>query len=177
MRHLTVVGIDPGLLQAGVAQIADGRAGWRATIRVEGDPEETGPRYVKLRQALTTLWRRMRDKCGVNAIEPAVVVVEQPELGIRRGHNAEAVLKLYGAFAVLFAEAARLWPRARVVGVDARHWKGNYPKSLTAGMMRAKYGVECRSTHEWDALALADLAWEMAGAERQEMLDKAVPDR
>ena len=154
---VTVVGIDPGIVAAGVAQIVDGRAGWRATIRVEGDPEETGPRYVKLREGLAALVKRLRDKR-----EPMVVAVEQPELGIRKGHGVEAILKLYGAFAVLFAEASRLWPRARVMGVDARRWKGNYGKDLMARMMRAKYRVECGNEHEWDALGLADWAWDMA---------------
>jgi hypothetical protein len=95
-------------------------------------------------------------------------VIEQPELGIRKDHDAASVLKLYGAFAVTYAECARLWPQAHLMGVLPAQWKGSMKKSLTAGIMRAKYRVECRNEHEWDALGLADYAWDVARARRRE---------
>jgi Holliday junction resolvasome RuvABC endonuclease subunit len=150
-----VLGIDVALVRTGVAAIEDGRATWRGTITTEG--EELGPRYVKLREALERLTRRMKRQAS-----PSVVAVEQPELGIRPDHEAASVLKLFGAFSVSYVEAVRLWPKARVVGVEPAQWKGSLQKSLTARMMEAKYGVKCRTLDESDALGLADWAWDLA---------------
>jgi hypothetical protein len=150
-----VLGIDVALLNTGVAEIRDGKATWRSTITVEGEPTVTGPRFAVLRRAFEKLVSRT-----LRNDPPAVVAVEEPELGIRKGHGVEAVLKLYGAFAVIFAEATRLWPRSRVIGVMPKQWKGHLSKDMTASIMRAKYKVECDTSHAWDALGIADYAWE-----------------
>ena len=152
---MLVLGIDTGLVKTALAVIEEGVARTRLTISVEGDNEDTGPRYAKLRESLEMAARRV-----LKGIAPAVVAVEQPELGIRKGHDAASVLKLYGAFAVTYAECARLWPGAHIMGVRADTVK----KSLRAGIMRAKYRVECHNSHEWDALWLSDYAWDIARA-------------
>lgn len=149
-----VIGVDAALVNTGVAQIRDGRAGWRSTITVEG--ELIGERYAVLRRAFERLATRAVKKND----PPAVVVVEQPELGIRPGRDVAAILKLYGAFAVLYTECVRLWPRAHVMGV----LPDSVEKKLRASIMRAKYRVDFKNSHEADALYLADYAWDVAVA-------------
>lgn len=156
---MLVLGIDVSLVNTGVAAIEDGRAVKWFTINVEGDPEDTGPRFAKLREAITLAAVRV-----LKGKAPSIVVIERPEHGIRAGRDAGSILKLYGSFAVCYAECSRLWPKARLVGVEPQRWKGNYPKGLTEGMMRAKYRVECANDHEWDGLGLADYAWDLAMA-------------
>jgi len=148
---MIVLGIDAALTQTGVAVIEDGKAKWWATLSVEGEPDEPGPRYVKLREGIAHVHLRfLRDK------RVDVIVIEKPEDGIREGHEAGHILKLFGAFAVVYAECARLWKHAHLIAVEPAKWKGPYGKNLTAGMMRAKYGVECANDNEWDALGLCD---------------------
>lgn len=159
---MLVIGVDTGLTHTALAALDGGKATWRGTIAVEGD--ETGPRYAVLRQALERFVRR------VNA-RPDFVGIEEPELGVREGHEIEHVLKLYGSFAVTFAELARLWPRATIRGILANRWKGTVAKKTTAGMMRAKYKIECRNAHEWDALGIADYSWDIARALRKNLTD------
>lgn len=147
---MQVLGIDIGLVNTGIA-IVNGEkvCRWRGTIKVEG--EGTGPRFAVLREALDEVFDRVED--------PACVAIEEPPLAIWKGHGAESVLKLYGAFAVAYAEAVRHWPDVRIVGVTPDTWKGTLDKESTEGMLRGKYGVECANDHEWDALGLADWAW------------------
>lgn len=152
-----VVGIDVALVNTGIAVIEDAKAVRWLTIKVEGDEEDTGPRFTKLRESLEVVAVRLLKRKA-----PSVVVIEKPEHGIRQGRDVASILKLYGSFAVCFAECARLWPRAHLVGVEPMRWKGNYPKGLIEGIMRAKYRVECANDHEWDALGLADMAWDVA---------------
>lgn len=150
---MIVLGIDAALVNTGVAAIKDGRAAWWGTIKVDGDT--TGPRYVALRRGVERLLSKMRKE------PPAVVLVEEPGEEIRRNRDPYNVMKLYGAFTVIYVEVARLFPRARIVGEPA----DSLQKSLREGIMRAKYRVECKNDHEWDALMLADRAWDMAVAE------------
>lgn len=152
---MLVIGVDTGLTHTALAALEDGKATWRGTISVEGD--ETGPRYAVLRAALEKFVRR------VNA-RPDFVGIEEPELGVREGHEVANVLKLFGAFSVTYAELSRLWPRATIRGILANRWKGTVAKSTTAGMMRAKYKIECRNSHEFDALAIADFCVDLARA-------------
>jgi hypothetical protein len=159
---MLVLGIDVALTNTGLAAIEDGRAVKWLTISVEGDAEETGPRFVKLRESLELVAVRILKKKA-----PAIVVIEKPEHGLREGRGAGSIMKLYASFAVCYAECARLWPNAQLVGVEPKRWKGNYPKGLTEGMMRAKYGVECANADEWDALGLADYAWDLALARQR----------
>ena len=159
---MLVLGIDVALANTGLAAIEDGRAVKWLTIKVEGDTEETGPRFVKLRESLELVAGRILKKKA-----PAVVVIERPEHGVRQGRDPGNIMKLYGSFAVCYAECARLWPAAQLVGVEPQRWKGNYPKGLMEGMMRAKYGVECANSDEWDALGLADYAWDLALARQR----------
>ena len=95
---------------------------------------------------------------------PDFVGIEEPELGVREGHEIAHVLKLYGSFAVCYAELARLWPGATLRGILPEKWKGSVAKKTTAGMMRAKYKIECKNAHEWDALGIADYSWDLARA-------------
>lgn len=160
---MLVMGIDVALVNTGVAVIEDGVSTWRATIKVVGHTEDTGPRYAALRKSLEKLLTRVRRT-------PTIVAVEQPEHALRRhklkGRNVRvsvdpgAIMKLYGAFAVAYAECRRLWPRADVMGVLPARWKGNFGKDITWRMMAAKYKVECANEHEADALGLADFAWD-----------------
>lgn len=160
---MLVIGVDAALVNTGVAAIQDGKATWRATVKVQGDPEDTGPRFAELRRGFETLVRRM---FGRAEELPAVVMVEQPEHGVREGHDVGAILKLYGAFAVVYAESVRLFPEARVIGVTPEVWKGRMGKDLTARIMACKYGVKrFANLDEADALALADYAWDVAVAE------------
>lgn len=151
-----VLGIDVALLNTGVAEIRDGRCTWRSTIKVEG--EGTGPRFSVLRRGFERLATRV-----LKNDPPSIVAVEEPELGIRKGHTAEAILKLYGAFAVIYAECCRLWPKAQVMGMKP----DSLQKSTRAGIMRAIYKIECRDSHQADALMLAHFAWEIAVAQRR----------
>lgn len=160
---MLVLGIDVALKNTGLAAIEDGRAVKWLTIRVEGDTEETGPRFMKLRESLEVVALRLFKKKT-----PAVVVIERPEHGVREGRGAGNIMKLYGSFAVCYAECGRLWPEAQLVGVEPQRWKGNYPKGLMEGMMRAKYRVECANSDEWDALGLADYGWDLALARQRE---------
>lgn len=165
---MLVLGIDVALRRTGVAAIEDGKAKWRATVDVEGDPEETGPRFVELRRAIEKLLGRLSPA-------PDVVAIEQPEHAIRGNRDAGNIMKLYGAFAVAFAECARLWPRARICGVKPEQWKGHLDKRTTATMMRCKYNVkEFANLDEADALSIADWAWDVAVAfARKKSVDKA----
>jgi len=161
---MLVLGIDVALTDTGLAAIEDGRAVKWLTISVEGDAEETGPRFAKLRESLELVAVRIFKKKA-----PGIVVIERPEHGIREGRDPGSILKLYGSFAVCYAECARLWPKARLVGIEPQRWKGNYPKGLMERMMRAKYRVECDNHNEWDGLGLADYAWDLAlAAQRAE---------
>jgi Holliday junction resolvasome RuvABC endonuclease subunit len=155
---IVAVGIDTGLVATGIAVIRDGVAKTRCTINVEGDVSDTGPRYVKLREGLETVAVRI-----LRRVIPAVVAIEQPELGIRKGHDAGNVMKLYGAFAVTYSECARLWKKAHIMGVPA----DTVTKSLRARIMRAKYRVEFQDSHQADALWLADYAWDVARARQR----------
>lgn len=151
-----VLGLDVALRFTGVAAIQDGRVVWRATIKVEGDSDKTGPRFALLREALEKMFLRQR----VHA--PAFVAIEQPDLNLRKGRKPGDIMKLYGAFAVCYAECQRLWPSTKVKGVTPRQWKGNLQKDLTMRMMTAKYGVESfANDHEADALGIADYAWDL----------------
>lgn len=165
-RGILVVGVDVALRQSGVAAIKDRRLAWRSTIKVEGDKQDTGPRYAILRRSLEALFGRMRLR------SPALIVIEQPEHGIRAGHEPESVMKLYGAFAVCYAECCRLYPRATVRGVTPREWKGNLQKDLTARMMASKYDTEFNNYDEADAVGLADYAWDLAVLERKKLTQK-----
>jgi RNase H-fold protein (predicted Holliday junction resolvase) len=160
---MLVLGIDAGLVRTGIAALEDGKIIRACTIVVEGDTKYTGPRYSFLRRAL--------EQVALNVLkrkQPAVVAIDQPdedegEDGIREGHEKMDVAKLYGAYAVLFAEAERLWPKTRVVGATPSQWKGPYPKGLTVGRMAFKYGGRAAANqHEWDAVALADWAEPLA---------------
>jgi hypothetical protein len=159
-----VLGIDVALKNTGLAAIEDGRAVKWLTIKVEGDAEETGPRFMKLRESLEVVALRLFKKKT-----PAVVVIERPEHGVREGRGAGNIMKLYGSFAVCYAECGRLWPEAQLVGVEPLRWKGNYPKELWARMMRAKYpNADCANNDEFDALGLADYGWDLALARQRE---------
>jgi hypothetical protein len=153
---LIVLGIDTGLVRTAVAIIRDGKCLWRGTIHVEGD--DTGPRFAVLREALDEVLNRVDN--------PECVAIEEPELEIWRGRGASSVLKLYGAFAVAYAEVVRHWPDSRVCGVFPETWKGTLDKDSTEATLRAKYKVECANDHEWDALGLADWALKTAEAFR-----------
>ena len=169
---MVVIGIDVALTETGVAAIEDGRKVWMSTIKVEGDPNDTGPRYALLRSSLEKLFGRMR----ISA--PDAVAIEQPELAIRkdgkgRPRSTGAILKLYGAFAVCYAECRRLWPKAIIEGVTPQGWKGTLSKELTARMMASKYGVtEFENDHEGDALGLADYAWDLPELKRKRLTDR-----
>lgn len=150
-----VIGIDCGLRHTGLYAIVNGKATWRNTISVEGDKDDTGPRFTVLRIALEKLLAPMK-------IRPEIVAIEQPELGIRKGHAPGAILKLYAAFAITYAEVSRIWPHADIHGVEPRAWKGNLKKSLTSQWMASKYGIKrFPNSHEADALGLADWAWDL----------------
>lgn len=152
---MLVIGIDVSLTRTGVAAIREGKAAWFSTISVPKEDFDTGPRYGALREGLQRLFERMVKE------PPDVVAIEQPELNVRKGRGVEAILKLYGAFAVAFAECQRLWPTAKVVGVTPRGWKGNLEKGLTARIMAAKYRIDSfENDHEADGLGLADWAWD-----------------
>lgn len=165
---VVVLGIDVGLVDTGLAALADGRPVWKSTIHVEGDAEDTGPRFALLRECLERLLtERIRSA-------PAMVAIEQPEHGLRvrkwkgkkYGTDPSSIMKLYGAFAVVYAEVARLWPKARVEGVTPQTWKGSLQKHLTASILGAKYNIRTfHNDHEADALGLADWAWERLQAE------------
>lgn len=150
---MLVIGVDPALTHTALAALEDGKATWRGTIYIEG--VEIGPRYAILRSGLEKFVRRVKAR-------PDFVGIEEPELSVRDGHEVEHVLKLYGAFAVTFAELTRLWPHAEIRGILANRWKGTVAKKTTAGMMRAKYKIECKNSHEWDALGIADYSWDLA---------------
>jgi hypothetical protein len=151
---MLVVGLDVGLVHTAIAVVVgEKNCLWRATINVEGD--RTGPRYSVLREALEKSFAHVHET-------PRVVSIEEPELEIYPGRQAGSILKLYGAFAVAFAEAERVWPEANVMGVRPAQWKGTAKKQGTQGWLRARYEIECGNEHEWDALGLADWAWNMA---------------
>lgn len=162
---MIAVGIDASLVDTGVAVIRDGKVILKSTIHVEGDKDATGPRYALLRRSLETLFtKRLR-------VAPDIVAVEQPEHTLRKFHgvsrNPGAIFKLYGAFAVCYAECQRLWPKTKCIGVLPISWKGTTSKELTASIIRARYGVVCATEHETDALGLADFAWERLEDERR----------
>jgi hypothetical protein len=151
---MLVVGLDVGLVHAAIAVVVgDNHCLWRASIKVEGDG--TGPRYSVLREALEKSFAHVHET-------PRVIAIEEPELFIYKGRDAASILKLYGAFAVSFAEAERVWPDAKVIGVTPAQWKGTAKKKGTQGVLRSQYEIECGNEHEWDALGLADWAWNMA---------------
>ena len=159
---MLVLGIDAGLVRTGIAALEGGRVIRVCTILVEGDTKNTGPRYSFLRRALEQVAR------NVIRFAPALVAIDQPDEdegvdGIREGHEKMDVAKLYGAYAVLFAEAERLWPKAKVVGVTPSQWKGPYPKELTARIVEGKYGPVAKNGHEADAIAIADWAAPLVG--------------
>jgi len=151
-----VLGIDTGLVRTAIAIVKDQKCLWRGTIHVEG--EDTGPRFAVLREALDEVFNRVDN--------PACVAIEEPPLVIFHGHAAGSVLKLYGSFAVAYAEAVRHWPDTHIIGVTPDMWKGTLDKESTETTLRAKYKVECANDHEWDALGLADWAWTTAEAFR-----------
>jgi Holliday junction resolvasome RuvABC endonuclease subunit len=167
---MLVLGIDVALTKTGLAAIEDSRAVRWLTINVEGDAEDTGPRFAKLREAIELVSVRILKKKS-----PAVVVIERPEHGLREGRGAGAIMKLYGSFAVAYAECARLWPKAQLVGVEPMRWKGNLSKELWGRMMRAKYpNADCANNDEVDALGLANYGWDLALAKEraeQKLLD------
>lgn len=154
-----VCGVDVGLVKTGIAQIKNGRAGFRATITVHGDPEDTGPRYVKLAEAIKTFFERYKEE------KPRIVAIEQPEHAIRRKgfqmRSPVAIMKLYGAFAVTYVCIQSMWPESEVIAVMPFQWKGRMSKSMTSRIIAAKYDIErFANDHEADALGLADWAWE-----------------
>jgi Holliday junction resolvasome RuvABC endonuclease subunit len=152
---MQVLGIDISLVNTGIAVIGnDHQCLWRGTINVEG--EGTGPRFAVLREALDEVFNRVQD--------PACVAIEEPPLVIFPGRDAGSILKLYGAFAVAYAEVVRHWPETRVCGVTPEQWKGHLDKGTSQSVLRAKYKVDCANNHEYDALGLADWAWETAKA-------------
>jgi Holliday junction resolvasome RuvABC endonuclease subunit len=154
---VVVLGIDTGLVKTAIAVVsAPGKCLWRGTITVDGDG--TGPRFAVLREALDEVFNRVDG--------PACVAIEEPPLVIFHGHAAGSVLKLYGSFAVAYAEAVRHWPEVHIVGVTPDMWKGTLDKESTETTLRAKYKIECANDHEWDALGLADWAWDTAEAFR-----------
>jgi len=155
---MLVVGIDVALVNTGVAAIEDGRATKWCTINVEGSPDDTGPRFVKLRESLSLVAVRILKKA------PDLVVIERPEHGIRDDRDAGNIMKLYGSFAVAYAETVRLWPRAEIMGVEPMSWKGTLGKGMTARLMQLRYKIDCANDHEWDAVGLADYGWELAAA-------------
>jgi len=162
---MMVLGIDVGLVRTGVAALRDGEVLKTFTIAVEGDTKDTGPRYVKLRESLSLAKTRLLAQYA----PPVLVAVEIPdedegEDGLREGHEKMDVAKLYGAYAVLYAEAARLWPKARVLSVTPRQWKGNLPKAITARMTEVRYGVGPANSHEADAVMIADWGAQVARA-------------
>jgi hypothetical protein len=164
-----VIGLDPGILRTGVVAINDGAVLKVCTIAVEGDPKDTGPRYAYLRRSLALVRGRL-----IPDIIPQIVAVEIPdedegEDGLREGREKMDVAKLYGAYAVLYAESTRLWPTARVVSVTPSQWKGPYPKELTARRMEARYGRKCSNQHEWDACGIADWAVPLAAAPQKNL--------
>jgi hypothetical protein len=162
---MLVLGIDPGLLKTGVAALVDGWVKKVFTISVEGDPKDTGPRFACLRRSLAVAAHRLIMEIG----QPVVIAVEIPDEdegvdGIREGHEKMDVAKVYGAYAVLYAEASRLWPKTRLLSVTPRQWKGAYQKGLTERILGAKYPeARCANSHEWDALGLADWSSVLAG--------------
>lgn len=164
---MLTIGIDVGLVKTGVAALVDGHVAKVFTISVEGDPKDTGPRYAYLRRALAVAAGRIIAGIG----QPAVIALEIPDEdegvdGIRDGHEKMDVAKVYGAYAVLYAEASRLWPKAHLVSVTPAQWKGPYPKALTVGILTAKYPkAPCQNGHEWDALGIADWAFDVALAQ------------
>lgn len=177
-RSRIVIGIDVALKQSGVVLIEDGKYGWSATVKVEGDTEDTGPRYAMLRLALERLFQ----KKGIGYAD--VIAIEQPEHALRqrkiKGRNVRVsadpgnIMKLYGAFAVAYAECARLFPGAEVMGVLPERWKGNLKKHLTASIFAAKYDIrQFANWDEADALGIADFAWDHL----QARLRKALKDR
>lgn len=168
---MLVLGIDVGLLRTGVAALVDGRIEKVFTIAVEGDPKDTGPRYAYLRQSLSIAAGRIIAVIG----QPTLIALEIPdedegEDGLREGHEKMDVAKVYGAYAVLYAESSRLWPKAHLVSVTPAQWKGPYPKSLTVGRMRAKYPeAKAANQHEWDGVGIADWGWDVADAMRKNL--------
>lgn len=161
---MLVIGIDVGLVKTGVAALVDGHVAKVFTIAVEGDPKDTGPRYAYLRRSLAIAAGRILAVIG----QPAVIALEIPDEdegidGIRDDHEKMSVAKVYGAYAVLYAEASRLWPKAHLVSVTPAQWKGPYPKELTERIISAKYkGAPCQNGHEWDALGIADWGHQVA---------------
>ncbi len=161
---MLVIGIDVGLVKTGVAAVRDGRVEKVFTITVDGDVKDTGPRYAKLRESLSFAKVRLLGTLP----PPAVVAIEQPDEdegqdGVREGHEKMDVMKLYGDFAVLYAESCRLWREARVIGVTPWQWKGPYPKGLTQRILAARYPEAlCANEHEWDGLGLASWAFQVA---------------
>lgn len=164
---MLVIGVDVGLVDTGVAVIANAQAVQAFTIGVEGDTQDTGPRYVYLRRALAIAAGRIIAPLG----QPELIALEIPDEdegvdGYREGHEKMHVAKLYGAYAVLYAEAARLWPKAHLVSVTPRQWKGSLGKKVTVRMMTAKYAITPKNSHEADALGIADWARDVAIARK-----------
>jgi hypothetical protein len=163
---MLVIGLDPGLVRTGVAALRDGRVEKVFTIAVEGDPKDTGPRFSFLRRAFELASRRLIGPLGT----PDLVALEIPDEdegvdGVRPGHEKMDVAKLYGAYAVLYAEANRIWPSAQLVSVTPRQWKGPVPKGISERVVRAKYpAARCANSHEWDGVGISDWAWPIAAA-------------
>lgn len=175
------MGIDTGLRNTGLAVLGGQRQYlWAGTIEVEGDSERTGPRYGVLRRALQEAFGGDGRLPRAADHTPDLVAIEQPELEIWKGREAASVMKLYAAFAVTFAECERLWPRAYVVGVTPAQWKGTTSKAITESFMRSRYpGAKATTSHEWDALGLADWGWDtalaIAHARRKGLTGPGVP--
>lgn len=154
---MLVVGIDAALVDTGVAVIRDSKIVLCSTIHVEGDKDSTGPRYALLRRCLETLFeKRIR-------VVPDAIAIEQPEHTLRKrggaGTNPGNILKLYGAFAVCYAECARLFPKTKVWGVMPLSWKGSLGKEVSARIMTARYGMRYfKNSHEADAVGVASWA-------------------
>lgn len=163
---MLILGIDSGLVRTGISAMVDGRVVKVFTIAVEGDTKDTGPRYAYLRRSLAVAAGRIIAPIG----QPALVAVELPDEdegvdGLRPGHEKMDVAKLYGAYAVLFAESTRIWPAARVISVTPHQWKGPTTKELSERIVRAKHPeARCANSHEWDACGIASWAEPIAAA-------------
>jgi Holliday junction resolvasome RuvABC endonuclease subunit len=151
-----VIGMDPGAINTGVAWVLGEKSPISASVETLTCTNQFPSRYVLFREKLERFLSSVPE-------DPSAIAVEEPISDFPRGIPAEeqrSVIHMNGVYAVMVAEATRMWPRAQLFSWTPRLWrKVGEDKKIVIARMARKYNVRFTSDDESDALGVADHAW------------------
>lgn len=153
---MLVIGVDPGAMNTGLAWVMGDKAPVSAYVETITCTNQFPSRYVLFREKLERFLSSVPE-------DPVAIAVEEPLDYFGNKVSADeqkSTVHMNGIYAVVVAEATRMWPKAQLFAWGPRLWRKQFEdKKLVTARMAKKYNLRFTSDDESDAMGIADHGW------------------